>query len=132
MEEFARIIKIVAVIQGVFLGLILFFRKKNTTSNKIFALLTVIVSVRMLTDFFRTPNWTVTYYYMFLLNLASYPICGPLIYFYTLSITESLQKPISSQIDFNEYEIHDLGLVFRTFSRDIYEQAVEKNIIKAQ
>ncbi|TGN17903.1 hypothetical protein [Leptospira idonii] len=49
---------------------------------------------------------------------------------YDHKLSEKLQKPVSTQIDFNENEIHDLGLIFRAFSRDIYEQAIEKNIIQ--
>lgn len=98
MEEFARIINITAVVQGIFLSMLLFFKKDTTVANRIFAIITLFVSVSMSTDFFRTTESPVLYYYMFLFNLACYPVYGPLIYFYTLAITENRQKSISSYL----------------------------------
>jgi hypothetical protein len=49
---------------------------------------------------------------------------------YDSRLAETLRRPIQTEIEINETEIHDLGLVLRNFSRNIYEQAIEKKIIK--
>ncbi|BDA80254.1 hypothetical protein LPTSP3_g31840 [Leptospira kobayashii] len=48
---------------------------------------------------------------------------------YDNKLADNLKKPALTQIDFSESEIHDLGLVLRNFSRDLYEQAIVKKII---
>ena len=93
MDEVAKIINLVAVVQGLFLGLLLFFRKRNSVSNRLFSLLILAVSVSMAMNFFKTTEWTAVYYYMIFVNMSLYLVYGPLIYLYTRSVTGGMQKP---------------------------------------
>lgn len=93
MLELIKIINLVAIFQGLFLGLILFFRKENKPANKIFALLLCAMSVSMSMNLFKMMGWPLITYYLVLVNVSFYLLYGPLIYLYTVSLTEGLEKP---------------------------------------
>ncbi len=92
MNEIYKILNLIAIIQGIFLGTILFFNKKNRLSNRILALLLFALAISMSRWHFQFINYSTAYYYMAYVNMSLYLIFGPLIYYYTLSITANIKS----------------------------------------
>jgi len=95
VSEIITIMIIIAVSQGIFLGMVLLFRKKNLLSNKILAMLFFAISLGMSMNYFKITGNHTAFYYLVYVNISFYLLYGPLMYLYTLSITGSMGKQIS-------------------------------------
>jgi len=92
MTEIYKILNLIAIIQGIFLGLILIFNKKNKYSNRILAVLLFVIAFSMLRWHFQYIEFFAAYYYMVYINIPFYLLVGPLVYLYTRSITGTLTQ----------------------------------------
>lgn len=86
MKNFIEIMKIIALIQGFFLGTVLLFRKKNHFSNILFSLLLFSISLSIATWIFYTNGFEKLFYIMMFFQQPGFFMYGPLIYLYTLSL----------------------------------------------
>ena len=105
---------IVAISQGIFLGMVLLFRKKNILSNKILAMLFFAISLGMSMNYFKIMGNHTVFYYLVYVNISFYLLYGPLMYLYTLSITGSMGKQISRYVPhFLPFTVFILYMIIR-------------------
>lgn len=92
MNEIYKIINIIAIVQGIFLGAILLFNRKNRLSTTLLSFLLFCIAISMSRWHFLYINYKTLYYYTAYLNISFYLLFGPLIYFYSLAITSSIRR----------------------------------------
>jgi AraC-like DNA-binding protein len=87
MKELAIILNIVGASQGIFLGLMLLVRKENRFANNILSLIIIFLSMPMIVAYLLIRGYEGQFSLISLILFPTLFLHGPLIYFYTLSMT---------------------------------------------
>ncbi|MBN2078056.1 MAG: helix-turn-helix transcriptional regulator [Spirochaetes bacterium] len=134
MAELYTIINILTIFQGLFVGVVLLKNRNNRLPNRILAAIILLYSVNMVFWFFHHMNNQAATRVMAYVSLSLFPVFGPLIYFYVLSMTRTMTglswknllhfipvlpfSIVSLQFDFtvnpsgvSEIDIHQLNMV---------------------
>lgn len=92
MKEFIATVDIIGAVQGFFLGIVLISRRENRVANNIFASLIIVMSLTMLGRYFMLKELPLAGYWMAFITLPGTALYGPLVYFYTLSMTAGIDS----------------------------------------
>ncbi len=118
-----HIFNILALFQGLFQITLLLLYRKNRIANRTLACLILCLVLGMVWWYLYLNEYNVASYYLMLIIMANYLLYGPLIYFYTLSITGHLKNFSSRQlrhlIPFSAYLIFLVVLHFAAGTGDI-------------
>jgi AraC-like DNA-binding protein len=118
-----HIFNILALFQGLFQITLLLLYRKNRIANRTLACLILCLVLGMVWWYLYLNEYNVASYYLILIIMANYPLYGPLIYFYTLSITGHLKNFSARQlrhlIPFGAYLIFLVVLHFVAGTGDI-------------
>lgn len=87
MKEFLTSAALIGAFQGLFFALVLAIRSSNRTANRFLSILFVVISILFLQRYFAlSENFYAVYYFSYIVPVAFF-LHGPLIYFYTSSMT---------------------------------------------
>ena len=93
LRELIEILHIIGFSQGVFLGFVLISKRENHVANTIISTLVIVFAIQMLGRYFFMKDISLPAYAISFFAFPSLMLYGPLIYFYTATMTKAIERP---------------------------------------